>query len=899
MRNRLTNLATAGSAPGELDSASGTGCVSFERRLVPFAKGDTVATALFRAGVRVVSRSFKYHRPRGLYCLTGDCPNCLVTVDGEPGVRSCVTTAVDGQRIARGRGWPSTDRDIFSVLWRFRRLLPVGFYYKSLGRPAWLWPRVEPLIRALTGLGPVETGLDSKEREVIHLHPDLLVIGGGVAGLSAASTASSRGQSVLLVEEGRIADKIASADARAAARRLHAELLEHSDVTVVEDAAAIGVYDGPQVPVDARDRLHIVWPRRIIVATGAVERHPVFPNNDLPGIWLSRGAARLAVVHGLKCGKRAVVAGDAGDTEELIQALTNVGVDVVALVTRSAGVRDTAAQAVVEGRIARAVGGKRLRAVIVAVSGGALRRIRCDALVLAEGLEPRDSLLRQVDTDDVTGAGDVVAPGCSVQEAIESGRRAATGEAQLEAQSKGSDDAVENGFVCLCEDVAARDLVDAWDEGFNSTELLKRYTTACMGPCRGALCHAHLRAFVVGRAPGQASLAAATTARPPARPIRLEDAAAGTRYTLEQRTALHDRHVALGATMERIGAWVRPESYGDLENEYAAVRERVSVMDVGTLGKFLLAGQDVVEFLELLYPCRVRDLEAGRIRYALLLNEAGHVTDDGMICALGDGRYYLTFTSGGAEEAEVWIRYWIDKLGLEVYVINETSSRGAINLAGPRARDVLARLGTIGVDPESFPYMRVREIVVAEVPCIAVRLGFVGELSFELHHPSSRSAELWDALLAAGAADGIAPHGLEALRLLRLEKGHIIIGQDTDFDSGPRNLGLDFAVKLDKPTFVGKNGVLRNLQTPLRQRLALIRFDGAAPPEGSALSHNELPVGHLTSARTSPVLGYGVGLGWLRAADGLFPGVVRCSDGEVGHVVTEAFYDPDGLRLRA
>jgi sarcosine oxidase subunit alpha len=282
------------------------------------------------------------------------------------------------------------------------------------------------------------------------------------------------------------------------------------------------------------------------------------------------------------------------------------------------------------------------------------------------------------------------------------------------------------------------------------------------------------------------------------------------------------------------------------------------------------------------------------------LNEAGHVTDDGMICALGEGRYYVTFTSGGAERAEMSIRYWIEELGLEVYVVNETSSHGAINLAGPMAREVLARLTTNGIDPESFPYLRVRELEVAGVPCIAIRLGFVGELSYELHHPSRRSTELWDSLLAAGADEGIAPHGLEALRLLRLEKGHIIIGQDTDFDSGPRNLGLDFAVALDKPSFVGKAGVLRNLETPFRQRLACFRFPDGAPSEGAGLFEGGRPVGHLTSARRSPALGCGIGLGWLRATpDGAFPRAVRCSEGELGEVVSGPFYDPEGVRLRA
>ena len=873
--------------------------LQFEGREVAIHPGDTVASALHRAGVRIHSRSFKYHRPRGLYCLTGDCPNCRVTIDGEPGVRSCAIPAETAQKVSRGRGWPSADHDLFSALWRVRRLLPVGFYYKTLGRPAWLWPRVEPLIRALTGLGPIDATLGVTDHEVSHLHPDLLVIGGGVAGLSAARTASIAGESVVLVDEGRIGNKLTSPEARAAAERIHEALLESPAVTVLEEADAIGIYDGLQVPVNARDHVRLVWPQRVVVATGAVDRHPVFANNDLPGIWLSRGAVRLAAVHGLQPGKRAVVVGDTAETLVLIEALQRVDVEIAAVITQSKETIAAAGMETLEGRVVRAVGRKHLKAVIVATPDSALKKVRCDALIVASGLEPRDSLLRQVDSPRVSGAGEVLAPGCSLDEAIDSGRRAATLEDQPFEAYHPSSSSEPEGFVCLCEDVEVRDLADAWAEGFDSTELLKRYSTSCMGPCQGALCHAHLRTFVAARVPGTPSLSAATTARPPARPITLERAAAGKRFDLQQRTALHDRHLALAATMERVGAWIRPQTYGNPGVEYRAVREGVSVMDVGTLGKFLVAGRDAVPFLEHLYPCRVSDLEPGRIRYALLLNEAGHVTDDGMICALDTGRYYVTFTSGGSEQAEAWMRHWIDMLQLDVHVINETSSRGAINLAGPLARDVLADLVNGGVDPQSFPYMRARELVVAGVPCIVIRLGFVGELSYELHHPSRRSVELWDSLLKAGAKHDITPHGLETLRLLRLEKGHIIIGQDTDFDSGPRNLGLEFAVKLDKPSFVGKIAVVRNLQTPLRHRLALLRFDDGAPPEGAGLFQDEIPVGHLTSAGLSPALGCGVGLGYLRASGGDFPNVVRCSSGEVGHVVSRAFYDPEGIRVRA
>jgi sarcosine oxidase subunit alpha len=494
----------------------------------------------------------------------------------------------------------------------------------------------------------------------------------------------------------------------------------------------------------------------------------------------------------------------------------------------------------------------------------------------------------------VTGAGDVVLPGCSAEEAAESGRTSAIGDAP--AAVGVFPPPPSGGFVCLCEDVRAEDLDLAWHEGFRSTELLKRYTTATMGPCQGALCGPHLRALVQARG-GEEPASAPTTARPPMRPLRVEDAAAGIRHPVELHTALHRRHLELGAEMEWAGAWRRPESYGDPMAEYWAVRRGVSVMDVGTLGKFLVAGRDAADFLERLYPRPVRDLEEGRARYSVLLNEAGYVLDDGLVCALAPSRYYITLTSGGAARGEAWLRDWAEWWGHDVHVLNRTDAYGAINVTGPRAHELLARLCP-ELDDDGLGFMRHRAIEVAGVPCLAIRLGFVGEPSFELHHSSSESVRLWDALMNAGADLELRPHGLEALRLLRLEKGHIIIGQDTDFDSTPRKLGLEWMVAMDKPGFVGKVALERIDEIPLALKLVPLVFDGDAPLEGANVEVGGRTVGHLTSSRFSPVLGHGVALGWIRRVDGEFPTTVTAA-GRRGTVTSGAFYDPEGVRLRA
>jgi sarcosine oxidase subunit alpha len=407
-----------------------------------------------------------------------------------------------------------------------------------------------------------------------------------------------------------------------------------------------------------------------------------------------------------------------------------------------------------------------------------------------------------------------------------------------------------------------------------------------------------VRAFVSARPGATGPGAGPTTARPPVRGITLEQVAAGEGEPIEHHTALHERHLELGAIMEPAGIWQRPERYGAVLDEYEAVRNAVSVMDVGTLGKFLLAGPDASEVVDRLYPCHVRDLQPGRFRYALCLGEHGYVVDDGLVCALEDGRWYLTFTSSGGATVEASVRDWIETWELEAHLVNLTVTWGAINVAGPRARDLLARLCDDPIDGDSFPYLRHRELTVAGVPCRAIRLGFVGELSYELHHRSSDSVRLWDALLEAGQELGIRPHGLEALRLLRLEKGHVIVGQDTDFDSTPEKLNMPWAVKLEKPTFVGRAALKRLEGVEPERKLVALRFEGEPPPEGAALTASGRYVGHLTSARRSPVLGHGVALGWTVRVDGAFPERFE-SVGAVGTVVSHAFYDPEGARLRA
>ncbi|MFL5779215.1 MAG: 2Fe-2S iron-sulfur cluster-binding protein [Chloroflexota bacterium] len=443
--------------------------------------------------------------------------------------------------------------------------------------------------------------------------------------------------------------------------------------------------------------------------------------------------------------------------------------------------------------------------------------------------------------------------------------------------------------LCPCMSVTVGDLDEAWSKGFTEIELLKRATLAGIGTCQGGVCLPHLRSYVAGRT---GTVPPPFTARPGWRQVTVGEAAADVHVDAFRRTPLHDEHLALGGRMDRFGGWWRPWNYGDAVAEYWAVRERVSLGDVSTLGKLVVSGPDVVEALERLYPCHVADLKPGRSRYALLLNERGHVMDDGMILRDGERRFTLTFTSGGAANAEMWVRDWIDEWGLRVHVLDQTMSLAAINVTGPLATELLARAGL--TDPPR--YLGHARCDVAGVPCHVMRLSFTGEASFELHHPVDASVDLWRALSELGSDLGVAPHGLQALFGLRLEKGHVIIGMDTELDTTPRRLGMDWAVRMEKPFFLGRASLERTAKLPDDRRWFGFAMDGPAPAEGSPIRSGGAIVGQVTGSWTSPLLDRALMLGWQRRQ----PFVERVEiDGREAVVTPTPFYDPEGVRARA
>jgi sarcosine oxidase subunit alpha len=623
----------------------------------------------------------------------------------------------------------------------------------------------------------------------------------------------------------------AAADAERAGRRV-----------LVLDAAAgdevVAIYAGGMLIVRRPTGMRHVHANEIVVATGAAELQPVCPGSQLDGLLTARAAERL---------RAAGV--DLGPADTMV-AVGEPPLDVPCTP--------------LPGHLVRFEGEHRVSAVVTADDAGAETTTPCRTVILGLGRAPRDLLARMSGPEPVI----VVGP--------------AAEQAPLPPPPTA-------GVVCPCSGTTVADLRMSWDKGFQELELLKRASLAGVGTCQGSACLPHIRSWIAAQA---GETPAPFTARPASRQITLAEAAADTYIDAFRRTPLHDEHLALGGRMDRFGGWWRPWHYGDHVAEYWAVRTAVSIGDVSTLGKMVVSGPDVVEFLERLYPCNVADIKPGRSRYALLLNERGHVMDDGMILREAEDRFGLTFTSGGAANAEMWVRDWVNEWGLRVHVLDRTMSLAAINVTGPLAKALLARAGL--ADPPRF--LGHVHADVAGVPCHVMRLSFTGEAAFELHHPVDRSVELWRTLLELGADLGIRPHGLRALFGLRLEKGHVIVGMDTELDSTPRRLGMDWAARMDKPWFIGRDALVRTAKLPDHRRLVGLTMPGDAPVEGSPIFEGDDIVGHVSGTWTSPVLGRAVMLGWLKRSP--FPDRVRI-DGREATVTTTPFYDPDGHRARA
>jgi sarcosine oxidase subunit alpha len=955
------------SLPGERIDRSRPLKFSFDGKPAEGFAGDTIASALIASGRQILSRSFKYHRPRGELCGCGQCANSLVTVDGLTGVRACGEPLVEGMKVIHQNAWPSLDFDAMRVTDRVGGpFTQVGFYYKTFIRPRRMWPVYERVLRSAAGLGKLPKRQDERiaRTEYRRRHCDLLVIGGGVAGATAAVRAAELGGDVVLCDDGvEIGGGLLAEGETARARELAARLAG-SGVEVLTRASAFGFFDG-LVPVWQGETLHQVRAARHIVATGTVEQPLVFADNDLPGVMLAGGAQRLAALYAVGS-ERAVIAtvGDSGMVAAL--ALQAAGTEVAAVADLRSDLGDNplvgrledAGIAVRAGStVVRAVGRNGVKAAAVAsvdAQGVAVAKgrteIDCDLLAISGGEVPASSLLLQAGAravyDAPTGRflpGEMPAGVAAAGSVVGAETRAAAARSGLVAGLEaalalglGTDaDRVElkhaeekvaglrsapvatppavirdrsgsgKSFVDLDEDVTVKDVKHAVEEGFDSIELSKRYTTATMGPSQGRFSQLAAVRVLAEATETQVEQVGLTTARPPWTTIPLS-VLAGRPFEAAKRSAIHHRHRELGGTIKWAGDWRRAYDYGDPEGEALAVQRSVGLIDVSTLGKLVVRGPDAAELLDRLYPNTISSLKPGRIRYGVMLTDAGRIMDDGTVCRIDDETFYVSTTSSGAAAVEQWMTWWLAAWDLDAYVTDVTQGMVAVNLAGPEVRAVLGGLTDLDCSNEAFSYLDAKHATVAGVPCLLLRIGFVGEVGYEIHCAAPHGEALWDALAKAGSERGLKPFGLEAQRILRLQKQHILVGQDTDSESQPAPAGMGWIVKMDKPQqFLGR-WALEHVQgsEPNGRLVGFTVPGGHLPLEGAAVLDRVggVPAGQVTSSRRSPLLGEVIGMAWVpadQADDGARIAISDRGKTVEAVVTTKPFYDPEGEVLRS
>jgi sarcosine oxidase subunit alpha len=900
--------------------------------------GDTVATALYSHGVRIFSRSFKYHRPRGLYSMDGESSNCMVEINGIPNVKAEITRLQEGMDIRHQNVLGSAEWDWLAVSGWFDWAMHPGFYYKAFHKPWRLWPVFQNLLRHAAGLGKLREDPLSGAFENVFLNCDICVIGGGPAGLSAALAAADTGVRVVLIEsrphlggfyDWRVAPTPWGEPFYVRGGELSSAVERHECIRVFQQTHLTGIFkDNLLTAVQSgnpdsafTERYIEIRAGSVIVATGCGERPLLFEHNDRPGIMQCGCAHRLARTYGLLPGKRAVVnvcddlmleaAIDLADLGLEIEAVADIrSTDQNVGLAKAFGTRNIP---FLKGWIASETRGKKgVKEVLLTDRGHTEKRwFRCDLFIGSAGQAPLNAPLLtaggKVEWDREKGlslpvemppkmyaAGRLL--GWQDPRAIEtSGRIAGLRAAEdcgqkLSKESSEAEKELKNfcregmnewvvrtpglgrkSFVCFDEDVSVVDIHRTSDEGYDTVELCKRYSTAGMGSSQGGIPGDNLPLVLAehqGVLPGSFP---PSRVRSPLRPTLLGTLVGKNYYHIKQ-TPLRAVQERLGGVFIRAGQWERVQYFGhdpSAREEILNVHTNVGLMDVSTLGKFRIVGKDALKILQRIYVSDLSKLEPMIPKYSALCNEDGCVIDDGLITKKEDNDYYVTTTSARASVTEEWFAYHSRFEEWDYHLYNLTDVLGAVNLAGPRATEVLARVMKDKPPEEKLPSIAYLETTFDhDMPVRLIRTGFVSELSWEIHAPASAMPALWQILWDAGVDLGIRPFGLEAQNVLRLERGHVIIGEDSELRTNLLDIGLGFL--WDKGKRGTKTPGLPALwQTESQQdRLKLVGFrmedPSQTPPGGSLIVDTEVR-GYVTSSRRSEWLNQSIGLALVDA----------------------------------
>ncbi|MGD9215488.1 MAG: 2Fe-2S iron-sulfur cluster-binding protein [Desulfobacteraceae bacterium] len=969
--NRLSQLPTLRIDPGEKRS------LKYKGKTYQGVAGDTVATALFANGVRVFARSLKYHRPRGLYSLDGECSNTCMDVNGVPNVRTENTLLEDGIVVKAQNVVGSADFDWMAFMDKLDWMMPAGFYYKTMHKPAAVWPLAIKQIRKAAGLGVISSDHEMKGHyDELYLTAEVTVIGAGAAGMAAALAAAESGLRVILLEArphlGGCFDYRASTDGDGIplyqkARQLARKVDQTDNIRVFRHTAMVGAYSNNLITAFQVGRQDDPFTERyieirsgsVVVATGCIERPLLFDNNERPGVMQVGCAQRLARTYGLLPGKEAVfsVGHDLGLEAAIDLFDLGLKINCVADI-REDGQNPELLLALAQRKIpvlkgwvaAKAHGGKQVHKVTLStVEGTVKRHLPCDLLVASAGLTPVTGpfILAQAKMgfDRLTGyflpvelpekmfpagrltgindAAAIEASGClaglkaamaagaDMAAALEAAEKAAAalpgperGCKLVTAPVKG-----RKSFICFDEDATVKSVKQAIDQGFDIPELVKRFAGVGLGPGQSGIPGHNLPLFVA-KYTAAIHTPKPTTVRPPLVPTFLATYA-GYNHHMFKRTALHHCQKAEGGIFRNIGVWQRARYFSEdftCKQEILNVRNNVGMLDGSTLGKLRIHGPDALKALQRVYVSDMGQVKAGRIKYSAMCNDDGCVIDDGVVVKLGENDYYFTTSTGRAGQTVEWIRYHTRFDNWDFHLVNLTDAMGVINLSGPNARKVLAKVVDIDLSNEAFPFSGYREFSIREtVPVRAMRLGFVGELSYELHVPSSYMQSVWEMLKSAGAELGIRNFGVEAQNVLRMEKGHIILGQESEQRTNLLDVGLGFLwdrSKTDAKT-VGAVALRQAEKDTGRLKLVGIRMeDDNRPARDGALIVDTMVRGYVATMRKSFTTGQAVGMALVESQLSETGTRLEIFEDECNgvrlyaRVVEMPFYDPLDQRMK-
>ena len=952
--------------------------------------GDTLSSALIANGVNLIGRSFKYHRPRSFYGAGIECPNSMLAVRDaygyEPALRAGQVRLTEGLEARSVTGWPSPSFDVRAVAQLAAPMLSAGFYYKTFKWPS--WGLFEPLIERSTGFGrPQRT---NETRAVHHRHAtcDVLIVGGGPAGLAAARAFMGSGLHVVLADDqpqlgGSLNWETVSIGGRAGtdwAGRIAADLKADPDFKVLTSTTVTAAYEGNhftllQLLMDARGvKCEYHWKLRadqVVLASGMIDRPLLFAGNDRPGIMLSSAVRRLLGEFGVTpTGKLAIYTNN--DTGYLTAlAAHRAGVAVTALIdTRpeAAAIHANAArragvECVFASQIVATRGYRRISSVTIRDELGRTRKIECSGLAVSGGFTPLIHLATHRGVkpayDSKRGLFVVQEPprgwhvaggaaGClDLQSTLIQGRRAAeslsatqgvASRPSLQPTPLEPVDALSFGsvsplwrpaegssfamWVDLQNDVKVSDVELAARENYVSVEHLKRYTTLGMGTDQGRTSNVNGLAIMAGITGRSIEAVGTTTFRPPYTAVRMGTIAnrrQGDLYKPRRFLPAHAVHEKYLAVFDDFG-WERPDWYrvngADREAavaaEMAAVRTQIGVFDGSSLGKIEVTGPDAAAFLSRFYVSNIATLKPGRIRYSVMLKEDGVIFDDGVVACLGDNHFLASPTSAHADAVAAWFERWrqTEWPSSKVAISVVTSGWACLAISGPRARELLTYLEpSFDVSPEAFPHMEFRQGQLAGVPARVARVSFTGELQYEVTVPARYGSSLLQSLLSLEGALAPKPIGLEAWMRLRLEKGYLHLGSDTNGRTTPLDVGMAGIVAKRKDDFIGKRSLSLSFATSVEreQLVGLEAVDGTLEVGGRVLAPGEVQPpcrteGYVTSACSSPTVNKSIGLALIErgySREGEVVSVYSRGRKIQCRITSPVFFDPSNERLRA